>query len=236
MGFFSDFIDNWKLQGEMIEMEKRWKKTDEEAKKFFDTAQSLADHGDETALWVVIGRYMFGNSGLRLGIIRDKDYSVDYYKAIEYCEKAISRGIHLFDKIELPTGGFLTVDESVELDIAWCYYKLKNYEKAEYWYEKAYEQGIKKALCKVGQMYVDRTDGKNDYEKAIKYFEKSIKNDWFVPDNEFMIARLHYEGKGFPEDKTKGLEMIRAAAKKDSKLAKEYMKNNDLTMGGMLDD
>ena len=196
------------------------------------------------ALYIVINRCMYGNSGLHYQEIWDNDFPIDYRKAIKYGETAVNCGIHKFGRLHFVISDLnhCTIDLSgntfnfIEVNIAACYRALKEYDKAEFWYEKAYEQGIKKALCKVGQMYVDRTDGKNDYEKAIKYFEKSIKNDWFVPDNEFMIARLHYEGKGFPEDKAKGLEMIRAAAKKGSEIAKEYMKENGLTMGGMLDD
>lgn len=242
MGFFDaigDFLGKkaaqWEFESYDRESQKELEKAKDKFIHFMRNANDWAEWGNKAALWVVMRRYMYGNSRLREQNIVDNDFPVDYEKAIKYGEIAIDKGIHNFDEVEIGDTTY-TPNESVESMIAWCYLQLKEYGKAEYWYEKAYEQGEKWALFKVGEIYVDRTDGKNDYEKAIKYFEKSIKNDWFASDNEFMIARLHYEGKGFPEDKAKGLEMIRAAAKKGSEIAKEYMKKNDLTMGGMLDD
>ena len=235
MGFFSDIADAWREAGEDIAERKRQEKEEKYFVNFLKNADKWAENGNKEALWVAMRRYMYGSSGIMNWGIRDGDGPIDFNRSIKYGEIAIRHGIHKFGELDF-YGMFINSNESVELMIAWCYLQLKEYGKAEYWYEKAYEQGEKWALFKVGEIYVDRTDGKNDYEKAIKYFEKSIKNDWFASDNEFMIARLHYEGKGFPEDKAKGLEMIRAAAKKGSEIAKEYMKKNDLTMGGMLDD
>lgn len=241
MGLFSNLMGSLEFQAEERARERELQKKERDLRDLLNNAERWAegDKGDwkyKEAVWIAMQRYMYGDSGIQHHIFNEYvGYTIDYHKAIKYGEIAISKGIHKFGLLNF-YGFAFDSNNSLELMVAWCHFQLKEYGKAEYWYEKAYEQGEKWALFKVGEIYVDRTDGKNDYEKAIKYFEKSIKNDWFVADNEFMIARLHYEGKGFPEDKAKGLEMIRAAAKKGSEIAKEYMKKNDLTMGGMLDD
>ena len=197
------------------------------------------------ALYIVINRCMYGNSGLHYQEIWDNDFPIDYRKAIKYGETAVNCGIHKFGRLHFVISDLnhCTIDLSgntfnfIEVNIAACYRALKEYDKAEFWYEKAYEQGEKNALTFVGSMLIDREDGKKDYEKAFKYFEKAIKNDLNVEFNKFMIGRVHYESTGSLSDKAKGLEMIRAAAKEDLKIAHKYMNENSITMGGgMLDD
>ena len=243
MGLFDaigDFLGKkaaqWEFESYDREAQKELEKAKDKFIHFMRNANDWAEWGNKAALWVVMRRYMYGNSRLREQNIVDNDFPVDYEKAIKYGEIAIDKGIHNFDEVEIGDTTY-TPNESVESMIAWCYLQLKNYDKAEFWYEKAYEQGYKGALSDTGELYMNRDDGKKDYEKALKYFEKSIKNDAYTTYCKFMIGRIHYESDGSLADKTKGLEMIRAAAKEDLKIAHKYMNENSITMGGgMLDD
>lgn len=243
MGLFSNIVDALTYSKEEREFFERVEMTAGKIIELFNNADvwGWVPNGHplaRIALFTVMTRCMYGKASISYRGLNDKNFPIDYHKAIKYGEEAVNCGIHCFGKLSIGSYSNDASNVFVERLIALCYKNLKDYDKAEFWLEKLYEQGVKDALVVTGELYMDRDDGKKDYEKAFKYLEKALKNDIDTKFGliNFLIGRIHYESEGSLSDKSKGLEMIRAAAKEKVREAEVYMNKNGITMGGMLDD
>lgn len=68
-----------------------------------------------------------------------------------------------------------------------CYYTLGNYEKADYWFELAFENGCAVAALKQANIYLFDSERKKDIEKGTALLKKAA--DAGNPDAQFYLAK-----------------------------------------------
>ena len=127
-----------------------------------------------------------------------------------------------------------------------------NREKAKNWFRKSAKQGFAEAQNNLGALYYEEEFyglAREEFEKAaiqdhvlaqsnLGGVYKDILTDytqakqWLLraarqgdSNAEFMLAGMHYEGKGFPLDKDKALEMLNKLAEKGDSNAQRFLES-----------
>ena len=81
----------------------------------------------------------------------------------------------------------------------------QDYQKAMEWFVKAYERGDSKGSYSVGYLYMKGLGVTQSYSKAIEWYEKSS-----YPMAKHFLGMCHFFGYGVPENKAKGLELLKS--------------------------
>ena len=116
----------------------------------------------------------------------------------------------------------------------------KDYKKAIEWYEKAANQGHRKAQLEIATLYTDKENTEKDYKKAIEWYEKII-NQEFTEDSTFNgdyneykaqktiaqnnLGNLYYNGHGVKQDKNKAKELYEKACNGGNFISCESLKD-----------
>jgi TPR repeat protein len=78
------------------------------------------------------------------------------------------------------------------------YYAAKHFVEASKWYQKAAEQGERRAQNQLGQMYFLGQGVQQDYSEAAKWFEKAASQGHDLA--KLMLGQLYLEGNGVRKD------------------------------------
>ena len=225
-------------------------------KKAFELYEKAANQGDADAQLNVGIMYKVG-SGVEKNL----------KKAIEWYEKACNGGIQLgcdelkklntpiseeermkslnidFDKLQNFTDKYSS-EANKQYVLGGRYrYGLeveKDYKKAIEWYEKAANQGHRKAQLEIATLYTDKENTEKDYKKAIEWYEKII-NQEFTEDSTFNgdyneykaqktiaqnnLGNLYYNGHGVKQDKNKAKELYEKACNGGNFISCESLKD-----------
>ena len=225
-------------------------------KKAFELFEKAANQGDADAQLNVGIMYKVG-SGVEKNL----------KKAIEWYEKACNGGIQLgcyelkklntpiseeermkslnidFDKLQNFTDKYSS-EANKQYVLGGRYrYGLeveKDYKKAIEWYEKAANQGHRKAQLEIATLYTDKENTEKDYKKAIELYEKIINQEYtedstFNGDyNEYKaqktiaqnnLGNLYYNGHGVKQDKNKAKELYEKACNGGNFISCESLKD-----------
>ena len=94
-------------------------------------------------------------------------------------------------------------DAETQFKMGVRYHKMKDYDKAEKWYEMAAEQGLAKAQGKLGRMYANGEGVSQDYDKAAKWLWKAMQGKNEKSPQSMIgvgLGVMYFEGKGVPQD------------------------------------
>ena len=106
--------------------------------------------------------------------------------------------------------------EDAEFDLGVFYQTLErddetyDFEKAMYWYKRAFEHGGDLAACYVGEMYLNGEGVPKDEYQAFEWFKKSSEAGSIT--GTYHYGKCFMEGIGVAQDKKKGIELYTEAA------------------------
>lgn len=100
------------------------------------------------------------------------------------------------------------------------YSEEENDDRASKQFQKAALQGHVLAQTNLGIFYKDMAE---NYPSAIIWLSKAVKQG--NPDAEFMLAGMHYEGKGFSLDENKALKMFTKLAKRGHERSQKFLES-----------
>lgn len=106
-------------------------------------------------------------------------------------------------------------DRESQYRLAIFFEQNKNYSEALKWYEKSASLACVVSQNELGNIYKEHRLGlKQDYNKAIKYYEEASRNGYFDAINN--LAYMHDLGLGIKQNRIKAVELYKIAASKGS--------------------
>ncbi|GET03244.1 kinase-like domain-containing protein [Rhizophagus clarus] len=97
----------------------------------------------------------------------------------------------------------------------------KDFKKAFYWYEKAANNGNRKAMHNVGRCYINGNGVEKDYNKAFESFKQSAERGNFIGITK--LGYCYYEGIGTKIDRQKAFESYQNGANLGDKIAQNNL-------------
>ncbi|MGI4852212.1 MAG: tetratricopeptide repeat protein [Janthinobacterium lividum] len=86
--------------------------------------------------------------------------------------------------------------------------------QADYWFEKAAEQGHAMGQWRMGVKCFEGRNGPKDLIQAFNWFQKAEVQDCLAARHD--LGKMYFYGNGVDEDVTKGLQLITDSAQKDN--------------------
>lgn len=184
-----------------------------------------------------------------LGLMKEKGLGVEANprEAMEWYLKAAEKGeVKAFETLGRKYEFGEIVEKDLDAAIQWygkgmekghrdCFFRAglvfrnKDYSKhdnvaAIQYLSQAAQVGNVDAFCEIGLMY-ERGEGvEKDPATAAKWYEQVVERNY--ERGQFLLGLLYYDGIGVQKERSKGLELLKAAAKVKYPPAVKWLENN----------